>query len=580
VLACYTVNSFTPRTMPERIDSTTAQSSTILASRVDPTSARFEANMRFMADLMSQIHNEEEKIRQGGGPKAVESQHGKGRLTARERIDLLVDPGTFFELSVYAAHGMYEEWGSAPAAGVVTGLARIHTRLVMIIANDATVKAGAFFPITAKKVIRAQNIAIENRIPTIYLVDSAGVFLPLQEDVFPDTDDFGRVFRNNAVMSALGISQIAAIMGMCVAGGGYLPVMCDHVLMTDGSGLFLAGPALVQAAIGQKISAEELGGATMHSAISGTVDFHEANDEACLARIRAIVEKWGYRRQSPWDRKKPVDPALAPEEIYGIYDSSPARPYDMKEILARIVDASMFDEYKPEYGKTLICGYARIGGFAVGIVANQKLHAQATDHEGRKRLEFGGVIYTESAEKAARFIMDCNQNLIPLIFFHDVNGFMVGREAEWSGIIKAGAKMVNAVSNSVVPKIAVIVGGSFGAGHYAMCGKAYDPRFVFAWPTARYAVMSGESAAGTLVEIKLRQLERDGKKLSEEEKKELYESVKRTYDEQTDPRYGAARLWIDKIIDPIETRDAITQALEAAALNPDVPEFKVGVLQT
>jgi 3-methylcrotonyl-CoA carboxylase beta subunit len=565
--------------MPERIDST-AQSSTILASRVDPTSARFEANMRFMADLMSQVHNEEEKIRQGGGSKAIESQHGKGRLTARERIDLLVDPGTFFELSVYAAHGMYDEWGSAPAAGVVTGLARIHTRLVMIIANDATVKAGAFFPITAKKVIRAQNIAIENRIPSIYLVDSAGVFLPLQEDVFPDTDDFGRVFRNNAVMSALGISQIAAIMGMCVAGGGYLPVMCDHVLMTDGSGLFLAGPALVQAAIGQKISAEELGGATMHSAISGTVDFHEANDEACLARIRAIVEKWGYRRQSPWDRKKPVDPALAPEEIYGIYDSSPARPYDMKEILARIVDASMFDEYKPEYGKTLICGYARIGGFAVGIVANQKLHAQATDHEGRKRLEFGGVIYTESAEKAARFIMDCNQNLIPLIFFHDVNGFMVGREAEWSGIIKAGAKMVNAVSNSVVPKIAVIVGGSFGAGHYAMCGKAYDPRFVFAWPTARYAVMSGDSAAGTLVEIKLRQLERDGKKLSEAEKKELYESVKRTYDEQTDPRYGAARLWIDKIIDPIETRDAITQALEAAALNPDVPEFKVGVLQT
>jgi acetyl-CoA carboxylase carboxyltransferase component len=566
--------------MPERVDTTPPQSSTILASRVDPTSARFEANMRFMADLMSQVHNEEEKIRQGGGPKAIESQHGKGRLTARERIDLLADPGTFFELGAYAAHGMYEEWGGAPAAGVVAGLARIHTRLVMIIANDATVKAGAFFPMTAKKVIRAQNIAIENRIPTIYLVDSAGVFLPLQEDVFPDTDDFGRVFRNNAVMSALGISQIAAIMGMCVAGGGYLPVMCDHVLMTDGSGLFLAGPALVQAAIGQKISAEELGGAAMHSAISGTVDFHEPNDEACLSRIRAIVEKWGYRRQSPWDRKKPVDPALAPEEIYGIYDSSPARPYDMKEILARIVDASMFDEYKPEYGKTLICGYARIGGFAVGIVGNQKLHAQATDHEGRKRLEFGGVIYTESAEKAARFIMDCNQNLIPLVFFHDVNGFMVGREAEWSGIIKAGAKMVNAVSNSVVPKIAVIVGGSFGAGHYAMCGKAYDPRFVFAWPTARYAVMSGDSAAGTLVEIKLRQLERDGKNLSEEEKKELYESVKRTYDEQTDPRYGAARLWIDKIIDPIETRDAITQALEAAALNPDVPEFKVGVLQT
>jgi 3-methylcrotonyl-CoA carboxylase beta subunit len=555
-------------------------SSSLLPSKVDPTSARFEANMRFMADLVSQVRNEEEKIGEGGGAKAIESQHAKKRLTARERVSLLADPKSFFELGVYAAHGMYEEWGGAPCAGVITGLARIHTRLVMIIANDATVKAGAFFPMTSKKVIRAQNIAIENRVPTVYLVDSAGVFLPLQEDVFPDTDDFGRVFRNNAVMSAQGIPQIAAIMGMCVAGGGYLPVMCDHVLMTDGSGLFLAGPALVQAAIGQKYSAEELGGAEMHAAISGTVDYREPNDEACIARIRAIVEKWGYRRQSPWDRKQPQEPALATEEIYGIYDSSPARPYDMKEVLARFVDVGRFDEYKPEYGKTLICGYARIGGFAVGIVANQKLHAQQVDHEGHKRLEFGGVIYTESAEKAARFIMDCNQNLIPLVFFHDVNGFMVGRDAEWSGIIKAGAKMVNAVSNSVVPKIVVIVGGSFGAGHYAMCGKAYDPRFVFAWPTARYAVMSGDSAAGTLVEIKIKQLERSGKKLSEEEKKELYESVKRTYDEQTDPRYGAARLWIDKIIDPVETREAIVQALEAAALNPDVPEFKVGVLQT
>jgi 3-methylcrotonyl-CoA carboxylase beta subunit len=551
-----------------------------LATKVDATSARFEANMRVMADLVAAVHNEEEEIRLGGGQKAIESQHGKARLTARERIHKLVDPGTFFELGIYAAHGMYEDWGGAPAAGVITGLARIHSRLVMLIVNDATVKAGAFFPMTSKKVIRAQNIAIDNRIPTIYLVDSAGVFLPLQEDVFPDTDDFGRVFRNNAVMSAMGIPQIAAIMGMCVAGGGYLPVMCDHVLMTDGSGLFLAGPALVQAAIGQKYSAEELGGAAMHSSISGTADFREPNDDACISRIRSIVEKWGYRRQSPWDRKKPEKPAYAAEEIYGIYDSSATRPYDTKEILARILDGSLLDEYKPEYGKTLICGYARVGGFAVGIVANQKLHAQQVDHEGHKRMEFGGVIYTESAEKAARFIMDCNQNLIPLIFFHDVNGFMVGRDAEWSGIIKAGAKMVNAVSNSVVPKITVIIGGSFGAGHYAMCGKAYDPRFVFAWPTARYAVMSGDSAAGTLVEIKIRQLERGGKKLSEEERKELYESVKRTYDDQTDPRYGAARLWIDKIIDPMETREAVIQALEAAALNPEVPEFKVGVLQT
>jgi 3-methylcrotonyl-CoA carboxylase beta subunit len=566
--------------MRERSDSTAIFINNVLPTSVDPSSLRFESNMRALADLVAQIRNEEEKIREGGGAKGIESQHAKSRLTARERINLLVDPGSFFELGLYAAHKMYEEWGGAPSAGVITGLARIHTRMVMLIVNDATVKAGAFFPMTTKKVIRAQNIAIENRIPTIYLVDSAGVFLPLQEDVFPDTDDFGRVFRNNAVMSAMGIPQIAAIMGMCVAGGGYLPVMCDHVLMTDGSGLFLAGPALVQAAIGQKISAEELGGAAMHSAISGTVDFREPSDEACLARIQSIIEKWGYRRQSLWDRKKPVDPAMPAEEIYGVYDASPARPYDMKEILARIVDESRFDEYKPEYGKTLICGYARIGGFAVGIVANQKLPVQQTDHEGHKRVEFGGVIYTESAEKAARFIMDCNQSLIPLIFFHDVNGFMVGRDAEWSGIIKAGAKMVNAVSNSVVPKITVIVGGSFGAGHYAMCGKAYDPRFVFAWPTAKYAVMSGDAAAGTLVEIKVKQLERSGKKLSEEERKELFDSTKKTYDEQTDPRYGAARLWIDKIIDPMETRQAITQALEAASLNPEVPEFKVGVLQT
>ena len=470
--------------MADRRESTTSTSqASLLPSKVDPTSARFEANMRFMADLVSQVHNEEEKIREGGGAKAIESQHAKGRLTARERINLLADPGSFFELGIYAGFGMYEEWGGAPAAGVITGLARIHTRLVMIIANDATVKAGAFFPMTSKKVIRAQNIAIDNRIPTIYLVDSAGVFLPLQEDVFPDTDDFGRVFRNNAVMSAMGISQIAAIMGMCVAGGGYLPVMCDNVLMTDGSGLFLAGPALVQAAIGQKVSAEELGGAAMHYAISGTVDFREPTDEACIARIRSLVEKWGYRRLSPWERKKPEEPALAAEEIYGIYDSSPARPYDMKEVLARIVDGSRFDEYKSEYGKTIICGYARIGGFAVGIVANQKLHAHQTDHEGHKRIEFGGVIYTESAEKAARFIMDCNQNLIPLIFFHDVNGFMVGRDAEWSGIIKAGAKMVNAVSNSVVPKITVIVGGSFSPDAGAMVSTKLSSSF-HSWLTS------------------------------------------------------------------------------------------------
>lgn len=553
----------------------------VLPSNVDTKSPSFEKNMRSMAALVTQIRNEEEQLHEGGGEKAIESQHAKKRLTARERVALLLDPGTaLFETAIYAAHGMYGEWGGAPAAGTVTGLGEIHGRMFMIIANDATVKAGAFFPMTAKKVIRAQNIAIENHIPTIYLVDSAGVFLPLQEDVFPDTDDFGRVFRNNAVMSAMGIPQITAIMGMCVAGGAYLPVMCDHILMTEGSGLFLAGPALVQAAIGQKVSAEDLGGAKMHASISGTVDFREPTDEACITRIRSLVEKMGHRKPAPFDRMKPVAPLYPAEDLYGIYEADPSRPYDTREIIARIVDGSKFDEYKSEYGQTLLCGFARIGGFAVGIVANQKKHAQQIDHEGHKRMEFGGVVYTESAEKAARFIMDCNQNLIPLVFLHDVNGFMVGRDAEWSGIIRAGAKMVNAVANSVVPKITVILGGSYGAGNYAMCGKAYDPRFVFAWPTARLAVMSGDSAAGTLVEIKIKQLERQGKKLTDAEKRELFDSVKKTYDEQTDPRYGAARLWIDKLIDPIETRSAIIHALEAAALNPDVPEFKVGVLQT
>ena len=543
--------------------------------------SRFERNQHAVAELLARMRMDEEQIARGGGAKAAEAQHKKGRLTARERIVKLIDAGSeFFELAVYAAWGMYEEWGGAPAAGVVTGLARVQGRLAMLIANDATVKAGAFFPMTAKKVIRAQNIAIDNRIPTIYLVDSAGVFLPLQEDVFPDTDDFGRVFRNNAVMSAMGIPQITAIMGMCVAGGAYLPVMCDHVLMTEGSGLFLAGPALVQAAIGAKYSAEELGGAGMHAQISGTVDFREPDDEHCIARIRALVDKMGHRPLGAFDRKPSRPPQYPAEEIYGVFDDDPARQYDMKEIIARIVDGSEFDEYKAEYGETVLCGYARIGGYAVGIVANQKTHVQQVDHGGNKRMEFGGVVYTESAEKAARFIMDCNQNLVPLVFLHDVNGFMVGRDAEWSGIIRAGAKMVNAVSNSVVPKIATIIGGSFGAGHYAMCGKAYDPRFMFAWPTAKYAVMSGASAAGTLVEIKIKQLERGGKKLSEEDKKKLYDEVKATYDEQVDPRYGAARLWIDKIIDPKETRAALIIALDAAALNPEVPKFNVGVLQT
>jgi len=560
-----------------------------VAAGLDAKNPKFEKRAEGMRALLSVIRQQEEAIRLGGGAKAIQSQHDKGRLTVRERVALLLDPETkFFELGLFAAFEMYGDWGGAPSAGVVTGLARVSGRLCMVIANDATVKAGSFFPMTAKKVLRAQTIALENKIPTLYLVDSAGIFLPLQEDVFPDTDDFGRVFRNNAVMSAQGIPQITAIMGMCVAGGAYLPVMTDTVLMTEGSGLFLAGPALVQAAIGQKVSAEELGGAAMHAEISGTVDFKEPNDHLCIARLRSLVAKLGHRAGAPFD-VKPYDaakdkPVGAAEDLYGVVEPDPnaaaAAIYDMHEVMARIVDGGSVDEYKAEYGRTVLCCYARIGGRAVAIVANQRTHQQQTSSTGEKRTEFGGVIYAESAEKAARFIMDANQSLIPLIFLHDVNGFMVGRDAEWSGIIRAGAKMVSAVSNSVVPKISLILAGSFGAGNYAMCGKAYDPRFIFAWPTAKYAVMGGAAAANTLVEIRLRQLERDGKKLTDAERKELFDTTKATYDAQTDARYAAARLWVDAVIDPAETRAWLLTALEACALNPEVAKFNPGVLQT
>jgi 3-methylcrotonyl-CoA carboxylase beta subunit len=610
-----------------------------LSSKVDVGSARFGANRAAMMVLLGAVRAEEGVIRAGGGAKAAEAQRAKGRLTVRERLALLLDPvdgrdfsippfaddakdrapglvdgrdavglASFLELGLWAAHGMYGEYGGAPAAGVVTGLGRVSGRLCMIVANDATVKAGAFFPMTAKKVLRAQTIALENRIPTLYLVDSSGVFLPLQEDVFPDTDDFGRVFRNNAVMSSLGVPQITAIMGMCVAGGAYLPVMTDTVLMTEGSGLFLAGPSLVQAAIGQKTGAEELGGAAMHSEISGTVDFKEKDDAACLKRLRSLVGMMGQRpptthvsearRGAPeleagqevfsreeFDAVRDA-PRFAAEELYGLIDPTPGASniYDMREVIARVVDRSEFDEYKADFGRTVLCGYARIGGRAVGIVANQKTNQSQTvamgPQAGTKRTEFGGVIYTESAQKAARFIMDCNQNLVPLIFLHDVNGFMVGKDAEWSGIIRAGAKMVSAVSTSVVPKITVIVGGSFGAGHYAMCGKAYDPRFLFAWPTARYAVMSGASAATTLAEVRAKQVERGGVALSEADKKKIYDEIKATYDAQADPRYGAARGWVDGIIDPAKTREVLMTALEACALNAEVGRFNVGVLQT
>jgi 3-methylcrotonyl-CoA carboxylase beta subunit len=573
----------------------------VLGSGIGPEGPRARANRAAIATLLAEIREQETKMREGGRAKAADAQRAKGRLTVRERLALLLDQGTeLFELGLWAAHGMYTEFGGAPAAGVVTGLGRVSGRLCMIVANDATVKAGAFFPMTAKKVLRAQRIAMQNRVPTLYLVDSSGVFLPLQEDVFPDTDDFGRVFRNNAVMSAMGIPQITAIMGMCVAGGAYLPVMTDTVLMTEGSGLFLAGPALVQAAIGQKASAEELGGAQMHAEISGTVDFREKDDAACIARLRSLVGKLG--RPPSADRATPAGsgevfnrvefdaardaPLYAAEEMYGLIDPTPGATsaYDMREVIARIVDRSEFEEYKAEFGRTMLCGYARIGGRAIGIVANQKLNQQQTvalgPQAGAKRTEFGGVIYTESAQKAARFIMDCNQQLIPLLFLHDVNGFMVGKDAEWSGIIRAGAKMVSAVATSVVPKISVMVGGSFGAGHYAMCGKAYDPRFLFAWPTARYAVMSGASAASTLAEVRAKQMERAGEPVDEAKRKALYDEIKATYDAQADPRYGAARLWVDAIVDPAQTRTVLMTAFEACALNPVIGRFNPGVLQT
>jgi acetyl-CoA carboxylase carboxyltransferase component len=448
----------------------------------------------------------------------------------------------------------------------------------MIIANDATVKAGSFFPMTSKKVIRAQTIAYENHIPTIYLVDSAGIFLPLQEDVFPDQDDFGRVFYLNAKMSAKGIPQITAIMGMCVAGGAYLPVMTDKILMTEGSGLFLAGPALVKAAIGQVISAEDLGGAQVHAEISGTIDFKEKDDQSAIKHIRKLVRQMGDHEDSGIQRKKSNDPLHDAHELHNIVPVSNHDPYNIFDVLLRIIDRGEFVEYKKDYGKTIICGYAHIGGFPVGIIANQKIHIKMKNRPP----QFGGVIYPESADKAARFIMDCNQNKIPLLFIHDVNGFMVGKDAEYAGIIKAGAKMVNAVSNSVVPKISLIIGGSFGAGNYAMCGKAYAPNFIYAWPSAKYAVMGGDQAANTLSGIKIKQLEKDGKILSDEEKKSLHHQIKSSYDNQTDVRYAAARLWVDEIILPQETRDRLIISLEAVTKNPGIKysHFNPGVLQT
>jgi acetyl-CoA carboxylase carboxyltransferase component len=528
--------------------------------------------------LVEAFRREERALKEGGGAKAIARQHEKGRLTARERIDRLIDPNTnFFELGLWAAWQMYQEWGGAPAAGVVTGIGTVSSRRVMVIANDATVKAGAFFPMTCKKVLRAQRIALENRLPLVYLVDSAGVFLPLQDEVFPDEDDFGRIFRNNAVISAAGIPQFAAILGNCVAGGGYLPVLCDKLLMTEGSGLYLAGPALVKAAIGQSADHEELGGAAMHAAVSGTIDFHEPDEPSCLERLRRLIAALPHERSCVSTKKSPGRP---PVEIYSLFPISQAeetrhQEYDVRELLPCILDEGPFDEYKTEYGQTMVCGYGRLGGVAVGIVANQRKRCRTA----QGHLQFGGVIYVDSADKAARFIMDCNQSRLPLIFLQDVNGFMVGKEAEQEGIIRAGAKLVNVIANSVVPKLTVILGGSFGAGNYALCGKAFDPRFIFAWPTARYAVMGAEQAASTLLDVTVGALRRGGHEPDAKELEELRDKVEAGYREQTDVRYAAARLWVDGILDPAETRDALLLALEISTHYDEGRPFKTGVLQ-
>lgn len=531
----------------------------------------------------------EAKLREGGGKAAIARQHEKGRLTARERVDRLVDdPAKFVELGLWAAFKMYAEHGGAPAAGVVTGVGPIHGRPTMIIANDATVKAGAFFPMTCKKIIRAQTIAQMARLPLVYLVDSAGVYLPLQEDVFPDTDDFGRIFRNNAVISAEGIPQVAAIMGFCVAGGGYLPVLCDTLLMTEGSGLYLAGPALVKAAIGQVVSDEELGGAKMHAGISGTIDFREKDDESCLVRLRSLMGKYAEKPAGDGEaaapRRRQPPPFKALESVYESFTDKAGAQYEVRDVIAAVVDARNeggalapdFDEYKAEYGPSLVCGYARIGGRACGIVANQKKLTKTAAGS----VQLPGVIYHDSADKAARFIMDCNQRKIPLVFLHDTTGFMVGKESEQAGIIRAGAKMVNAMSNCVVPKIVVILGGSYGAGNYAMCGRAFDPLLSYAWPTAKCAVMGANQATGVLAMIEEKSRERKGETIDEATHKAILAAVHASYTEQADIRHAAARGWVDRLIEPHRTRDELVAALGMTEGWDYGRAFKTGVLQT
>lgn len=547
--------------------------------------------------LIATFRAREAVIRQGGGERGITRQHKLGRLTARERVALLVDrntPDAFLELGLWAADGMYEEVGGVPAAGVIAGIGRVMGRQCVIVANDATVKAGAFFPMTCKKLLRAQRFCMENHLPILYLVDSAGVFLPMQDEIFPDEDDFGRIFRNNAVISAKGIPQLAAIMGNCVAGGGYLPVMCDTLLMTEGSGLYLAGPALVKAAIGQEATSEELGGAKMHASISGTIDYREVNDELCIERLRRLVGKLGKPPHTPFNRSESRPPARTPETIFhpiaaglpqtAFGKSATARKidvnwgaaqYDVRDLIAHLVDADSFDEFKVEYGQSIVCGFARIDGWTVGIIANQKKQVKPA----RGALQFGSVIYVDSADKTARFILDCNQMKCPIVFLQDVNGFMVGRDSEQDGIIRSGAKLVNAVSNCIVPKITLITGGSFGAGNYAMCGKAYDPRFILAWPTAKYAVMGAGSAAKTLLQLEVDTLKRKGHEPDAAELKQLEARITEHYETTMDIRYAAARGWVDAIIEPAETRRVLATLLESVAYIGDLPELKVGVFQ-
>ena len=531
-------------------------------------------------EALAALRDEAAIIRLGGGEKSQAKQRARGKMLARERVEALCDPGTFEEIGLWVGHGMYAEYGGAPAGGVVVGTGTIHQREVMVISNDATVKAGAWFPITCKKILRAQEIALENRLPLVYLVDSAGVFLPMQEEIFPDREHFGRVFYNNARLSAAGILQMAAIMGSCVAGGAYLPIMSDESHIVEGTGsIFLAGSHLVKAAIGEQIDNQELGGALVQCDISGVVDHRHPDDASCLAKIRSQFEQLATTPKAPFARREPRQPLYPAEEIYGVMPVDRSRPYDTKELLARLLDGSDFDEFKATYGRTLVCGTGWIDGWAVGIVANQrsivprKTGTGDRDHE----LQIGGVIYSDSADKGARFVELCNQKGIPLLFLQDVTGFMVGSRAERGGIIKDGAKMVNAVANSVVPKITLFVGNSYGAGNYAMCGKAYGARFVYAWPSAAIAVMGGEQASKTLLAI---QLKNRGDGVSDEEKQELLDRIQKRYDDAMNPRYAAARLWVDEIIDPASTRRILSRSLACAANNPEMPAFRTGVLQT